>query len=242
MVLCIVVGCSKRSGRDKDISFYRLPKVISNKGSSILELSKKRRAGYVAAIARSDLTEKSMAYDRVCSRHFINGKPAPLEDESIPDWLPTRNLGHCKVLGNPVQIAERWIRRKAREDARSDTNEDVLVSSMSSTTAASSRDKAVEGLLALTSSSFSANGGNIVEDGDESIYNNGVQLTDVGDDQVTCEAAYQSSNSASSSSDVSVQTDMSCTLVGLEINKKCLSLLDIFSVDWDDAKRAPFLL
>ena len=27
---------------------------------------------------------------------------------------------------------------------------------------------------------------------------------------------------------VSVETDMSCTLVGLEINKKCLSLLDIF--------------
>ena len=74
---------------------------------------------------------------------------------------------------------------KAREDARSDTNEDVLVSSMSSTTAASSRDKAVEGLLALTSSSFSANRGNIVEDGDESIYNNGDELTDVGDDQVT---------------------------------------------------------
>ena len=36
---------------------------------------------------------------------------------------------------------------------------------MSSTTAASSRDKAVEGLLVLTSSSFSANGGNKVEDG-----------------------------------------------------------------------------
>ena len=45
----------------------------------------------------------------------------------------------------------------------------------------------------------------------------GEQLTDVGDDQVTCEAACQSSNSVSSSSDVSVQTDMSCTLVGLEI-------------------------
>ena len=55
------------------------------------------------------------------------------------------------------------------------------------------------------------------------IYNNGVQLSDVGDDQVTCEAACQSSNSASSSSDVSIQTDMPCTLVGLEVNMKCLS-------------------
>ena len=179
----------KRSGRDKDVSFYRLPKVSSNKGTSIFELSKKRRAGYYVAAISS-----------------INGKPAPFEGESNPDWLPTQNLGHCKVLGNPVQIAERWIRRKAREDARSDTNEDVLVLSMSSTTSASSRDKAVEGFLALTSSSFPANVGNIVEDGDENIYNNGVQLTDGGDDQVTCEAACLSSNSASSSSDVSVQT------------------------------------
>ena len=62
---------------------------------------------------------------------------------------------------------------------------------MSSTTAASSRDKAVVGLLALTSSSFSANRGNIVEDGDESIHTNGVQFTDVRDDQVTCEADCQ---------------------------------------------------
>ena len=75
------------------------------------------------------MTEKIMANDRICSTHFINGKPAPLEDESNPDWLPTQNLGHCKILGNPVQIAERWIRRKAREDTRSDTNENVLVSS-----------------------------------------------------------------------------------------------------------------
>ena len=36
----------------------------------------------------------------------------------------------------------------------------------------------MEGLLALTTSSF---GCNIVEDGDESVYNNGVQLSDVGD-------------------------------------------------------------
>ena len=52
MVLCIVVGCSKRSGRDKDVMFYRLLKLVSNKGSSILELSIKRRA------SRGDLNEK----------------------------------------------------------------------------------------------------------------------------------------------------------------------------------------
>ena len=31
MVLCIVVGCSKRSGRDKDVSFFRIPTIISHR-------------------------------------------------------------------------------------------------------------------------------------------------------------------------------------------------------------------
>ncbi len=110
-MLCIVVGCTKSSGRDKDVSFYRLPKIMSSRGTTILELSKKRRAGYLAAISRKDITEKIMANDRICSRHFVDGKPAPLEDETNPDWLPTQNLGRCKVLGNPCQNAERWIRR-----------------------------------------------------------------------------------------------------------------------------------
>ena len=27
MVMCIVIDCSKRFGRDRDVSFYRIPKV-----------------------------------------------------------------------------------------------------------------------------------------------------------------------------------------------------------------------
>ena len=47
-----------KDGRDKDVSFYRLPKITASKGSRVLELSKKRRAGYIAAISRGDLTKK----------------------------------------------------------------------------------------------------------------------------------------------------------------------------------------
>ena len=47
MVLCLVVGCSKRSGRDKDVSFYRVPKIITNKGPRKEELSRQRRAGFI---------------------------------------------------------------------------------------------------------------------------------------------------------------------------------------------------
>ena len=39
MVLCIVPGCSKRSGRDK-VSFYRLPKIVSGRGIKKEQLSK----------------------------------------------------------------------------------------------------------------------------------------------------------------------------------------------------------
>ena len=52
MVLCLIVGCSKRSGRDKNVSFYRIPKVITRKGPRIEELSRRRRTGFISAFTR----------------------------------------------------------------------------------------------------------------------------------------------------------------------------------------------
>ncbi|KAG5881603.1 hypothetical protein JTB14_030300 [Gonioctena quinquepunctata] len=34
---------------------------------------------------------------RVCSRHFITGKPASLEDETNPDWVPSQNMRHSSA-------------------------------------------------------------------------------------------------------------------------------------------------
>ena len=96
-VRCVVIGCSKRSGRDKDVSFYRIPKVITHRGKQEYELTKKRRAGFLAAISRDCLQGSSvLENDRICSRHFISGKPAYLYDDTNPDWLPTLHLGHTK--------------------------------------------------------------------------------------------------------------------------------------------------
>ena len=118
MVMCVVIGCSKRSGRDKDVSFYRIPKVISEKGpQNLLELSKRRRVGYLAAISRVGVTEKILCNDGICSRHFISGKPADLEDETNPDWLPSLNLEYTKFSDSHGQT-ERYGRRKARETAK----------------------------------------------------------------------------------------------------------------------------
>ena len=109
MILCIVVGCSKRSGRDKDVSFYRIPKIIRNRGGETRKLSEMRRNGFVAAVSRQDITVKILYHDRICSQHFLSGISASLEDETNPDWLPSLNLGHDKVSKLAVEEAEdRW--------------------------------------------------------------------------------------------------------------------------------------
>lgn len=119
MVLCVVFGCSKRSGRDKDVRFFRIPKVIRNRGPTRLQLSQRRRTGFLTTISRSGMTEKILSNDRICSKHFISGQPAALEDETNPDWLPSLNLGHSKVSEKHSRIAEaRWARKKARDEAR----------------------------------------------------------------------------------------------------------------------------
>ena len=72
----IKIGCSKRSGRDKDVSFYRVPVIIRNEGELTEELTTERRRKWISAITRDDITEKKMENDRVCSSHFVSGKPA----------------------------------------------------------------------------------------------------------------------------------------------------------------------
>ena len=104
MVQCVVVGCNNRSERDKDVSYYKIPSVITHTHDERdRELSTKRRDGFLAAISREDLTVEVLESDsktdyRVCSRHFLSGKPAKLYEVTSPDWLPSINLGQSKKL------------------------------------------------------------------------------------------------------------------------------------------------
>ena len=44
---CAIVGCGKRSDRDKETSFYQLPAVITHQGERMHELSEKgENCGY----------------------------------------------------------------------------------------------------------------------------------------------------------------------------------------------------
>ena len=68
---CAIVGCGKRSNRDKGTSFFRIPTEISHQGKRTHELTKKRRLLWLARIHRADL--KPASYTRVCSNHFVTG-------------------------------------------------------------------------------------------------------------------------------------------------------------------------
>ena len=50
MVICVVVGCSKRSDHNKGVSFHRIPTVRRHYGKQEWELLIRRRDGCLAAI------------------------------------------------------------------------------------------------------------------------------------------------------------------------------------------------
>ena len=43
MVLCVVVGCSSKSGKHKGLKLFRIPKVITNQGEEQEKLTTGRR-------------------------------------------------------------------------------------------------------------------------------------------------------------------------------------------------------
>lgn len=71
---CIVFGCSKHSGKDKGLNFYRIPAVVTREGEEEEELSKERRERWILAISRDDLSWKDvLKNERVCGLHFVSG-------------------------------------------------------------------------------------------------------------------------------------------------------------------------
>ena len=102
MVICAIVGCSNRSDDGSGLSFYGIPTVTDRYGKAELELRKKQRDGFLAAISREDLDMTTLHKYKVCEIHFHSRKPAYLYDTTNPDWLLTLNLGN-KEHGAPLQ-------------------------------------------------------------------------------------------------------------------------------------------
>ena len=60
MVLCVVVGCSSKSGKHKGLEFFRIPKIITNLGEEQEELTTRRRNEWISAVSRDDATNKGV--------------------------------------------------------------------------------------------------------------------------------------------------------------------------------------
>ncbi|KAJ8973109.1 hypothetical protein NQ317_006335, partial [Molorchus minor] len=112
MSFCMVVDCGSVYLRDVGIHFYRIPAETDNKGKR-QELNVRRRQLWIAALRRDDLTETKLKYGRICSKHFISGKPAHIKDTTNPDWVPSLNMGYQQksATASAKKRIERYSKR-----------------------------------------------------------------------------------------------------------------------------------
>ncbi|XP_068697351.1 uncharacterized protein [Montipora capricornis] len=103
MPMCLIVGCSRKTGRGRGVRLYRVPAIITNQGPEVEELSIERWQFWISAISRADLTDKILNSDKVCDQHFHSGTAAPLWDRYNIDGVPTLNLGHDKTATQSEQ-------------------------------------------------------------------------------------------------------------------------------------------
>ena len=70
---CAVFGCSNRSNREKDKSYFRIPAIVTRSNAKKRALSIERRATWLSRIRREDLGADPSVFHRVCGDHFISG-------------------------------------------------------------------------------------------------------------------------------------------------------------------------
>ena len=117
---CACIGCCNRGDKNKDKSFYRLPSVVTLQGTQTRQLSEERQRRWLAAIRRSDINPSNFKHTRVCSDHFLSGRPSALYDRTNPDWVPTLSLGHSEShsFDTSTHSTSRYERAKEREAKR----------------------------------------------------------------------------------------------------------------------------
>ena len=75
MPVCGIYGCSNRPNIQKEFSYFKVPKILTNQGDKTRELSSERRRLWKAAINRKDIqSEEKWKNTVVCSKHFVGGK------------------------------------------------------------------------------------------------------------------------------------------------------------------------
>ncbi|XP_036450011.1 uncharacterized protein LOC118824142 isoform X2 [Colossoma macropomum] len=111
MVCCVVYGCSNNSNNNQNgVSFHGFPAVRRREGTEAEELSQRRRNLWIERINRENF--QPSRYSKVCSRHFVTGKPAYGMLESHPDWAPSLHLGHEEIKESETEGPACQLKRK----------------------------------------------------------------------------------------------------------------------------------
>ena len=98
---CCVIGCHNRRGRERGVSFHRIPAVINNQGEKWRKLSLRRRSRWITAIKWEHWTPNKLT--RLCLKHFASGKSADMSDTDNPDWIPHLHIGYETTLPNQAR-------------------------------------------------------------------------------------------------------------------------------------------
>lgn len=92
---------------------------------STYQLNKKRQATWLVRIKREDIRPDNYPYTRVCSDHFVTGKPSQLYETSHQDWAPSQSLGYSRGQGESsgseraARASERAARKRKRHESES---------------------------------------------------------------------------------------------------------------------------
>ena len=114
---CVAFGCSNRSVKGSELTFYRFPANIE------------RRKKWIAAVRREKWTPTKHSW--LCSSHFISGSKS--DDPLNPDYVPSL----FQFVASPVkrrkrlQLQQFCRRKKARLSRAEATSHDTLVSGSS---------------------------------------------------------------------------------------------------------------
>ncbi|XP_065204076.1 uncharacterized protein LOC135834163 [Planococcus citri] len=93
---CAVFGCkstsrdSKKGTPDKVVKFFRFPfRIGVKKLNTEKEISNERVKRWFNFLKRGDIKVEDLMTRRICSEHFITGRPAEMRDVSHVDWVPS---------------------------------------------------------------------------------------------------------------------------------------------------------
>ncbi|KAK2904970.1 hypothetical protein Q8A67_006769 [Cirrhinus molitorella] len=131
VINCAVRGCRNRLVNGSKLSFFRVPRVRTREGEETRALCERRRATWLARLNRTTVSDGR----RVCSDHFIQGKPSYLHDETNPDWAPSLKLEVFKDPHSQSKLRryQRAKKRRALKNVGNDVKAEPLPEAVSVT-------------------------------------------------------------------------------------------------------------